>query len=224
MAGVVLQQRLAQSRVGGILKPAVDGRADLVAGGISLLAEPRLHERPRHLGDVWRLDRDDGSAVPRGHRRVSRFVVFGLVDVAQLEQPSQDVGTPSHPLLRIGDRVEPRRRFRQPRNHPRSGRASAPRPGVRNRPPPRRRRRRRAGRERSCWHRARGSRPWRTRARSSARAGSRSACGCTSSSRPRKKFLATCMVMVLPPGPFSPVRTRCSTARVSPCQSTPGWW
>ena len=32
---------------------------------------------------------------------------------------------------------------------------------------------------------------------------------------------AACLVMVLPPGPCSPVRTRWSTARVRPCQSTP---
>ena len=28
-----------------------------------------------------------------------------------------------------------------------------------------------------------------------------------------EKFRATCMVMVLPPDPFSPVRTRCSAAQ-----------
>ena len=117
MAGVVLQQRLAQRRVGGALEPAVEGGPDLVAGGVDLLAVVLLHVRAHHLRDVGRLDLDGETVHLRGHRGVAGFVVLGLVDVAELQHAPQHVGPAHDRLLRVGDGVEPRRRLRQPRDH-----------------------------------------------------------------------------------------------------------
>ena len=76
MAGVVLHQRLAQRGVGGVLEPAVDGCVDLVSGGVSVVPVRRFYVRPYDLRDVGRFDGDDRPAVPRGHRRSARLVMF----------------------------------------------------------------------------------------------------------------------------------------------------
>ena len=117
MSGVIVQQPLAQRRVGGALEPAVEGRPDLVPGGVGVFPVRLLHVRAHHLRDVGRFDLDGESVHLRGHRRVAGGVVLGLVDVAELQHAPQHVVAAHHRLLRVGDGVEPRRRLRQPRDH-----------------------------------------------------------------------------------------------------------
>ena len=117
VAGVVLQQRLAERRVGGVLEPTVDGRPDLVPGGVGVFPVRLLHVRAHHLRDVGRLDLDGESVHLRGHRCVARGVVLVLLDVAELQHAPQHVAPAHHRLLRVGNGVEPGRRLGQTRDH-----------------------------------------------------------------------------------------------------------
>ena len=117
VAGVVLQQRLPQRRVGGALEPAVDGRPDLVPGGVGVFPVRPFHVRAHHFREVGRLDLDGESVDLRGHRRIARGVVLVLLDVAEFQHAPEHV-VPAHDrLLRVGDGVEPRRRLGQTRDH-----------------------------------------------------------------------------------------------------------
>ena len=117
MTRVVLQQPLAQRRVGGALEPAVEGRPDPVPAGVGVFPVRLLHVRAHHLRDVGRLDLDGESVDLRGHRRVAGGVVLVLLDVAELQHAPQHV-VPAHDrLLRVGDGVEPGRRLGQARDH-----------------------------------------------------------------------------------------------------------
>ena len=91
MAGVVRQQRLTQRLVGGVLEPAVDCRVNFVSGRVGLVAVRRFHVRPHHLRDVGSLDGDDRPAMPRGHRCGMRLVMFGLVDVVEIQHAPEHV-------------------------------------------------------------------------------------------------------------------------------------
>ena len=117
MAGVVLQQPLPERRVGGVLESAVDGRPDLVPGGVGVFPVGVLHARAHHFREVGRFDLDGESVDLRGDRRVARGVVLVPLDVAELQHAPEHV-VPAHDrLFRIGDGVEPGGRLRQPRDH-----------------------------------------------------------------------------------------------------------
>ena len=117
VTGVILEQRLAQRRVRRALELAVEGRVDLVSGGVHVIPVRLFHVRTDHFRDVGRFDLDREPVDLRGDRRIAGGVVLVLRDVAELQHAPEHVVAAHDRLLRIGDGVEPRRRLGQSRDH-----------------------------------------------------------------------------------------------------------
>src|SRR5690606_33807023 len=106
MAAVIVHKSLAKGLVGEILQVTGYRGGDPIAGGIGIAAEAADHFCASHLCNIGGCDFRSGYVVACVYFFGDRFVVAGLVDVAEMQHATEYPIAALFASLRIGQGVE----------------------------------------------------------------------------------------------------------------------